>query len=325
MMSKEIPFIKMHALGNDFVMLDCIRHPKQPNANTIRQLADRNFGIGFDQLLCCEPPHDLDADFFMRIYNADGNEAEQCGNGARCFYHYVRRIGLTAKQEITIQTAKRAISLKGSKGEKGSLKVAAHKSNRAMAAASNILRVRATMGRADFAWSNVLNATISKKQHNPAELQSLKLEVALSAGKGSSTKKNSAKFIVYPLSFDNPHLIIMVSSLEEAERQVHQAGEQLAKHQSLLNGANAGFLVCNSKNKMQLVTYERGAGITLACGSNACAAFAVARQLGLVAPRVTLEMKGGKAQLGEEDGGGGIYMESTVHEVFSGTTNLLLQ
>ena len=323
MTSKEIPFIKMHALGNDFVMLDCVRHPKQPNANTIRQLADRNFGIGFDQLLCCEPPHNLDADFFMRIYNADGNEAEQCGNGARCFYHYVRRVGLTAKQEITVQTAKRVISLKGIKGEKSSLKVAAYKSKRAMAAASNILRVRATMGRADFAWSNVLNATISKKQHNPAELQSLELEATLSAGKGSSKKKNSAKFIAYPLSFDNPHLIIIVSSLEEAERQVHQAGEQLAKHQSLLNGANVGFLVCNSKNKMQLVTYERGAGITLACGSNACAAFAVARQLGLVAPRVTLEMKGGKALLGEEDGG--IYMESTVHEVFSGTTNLLLQ
>ena len=317
MTSKEIPFIKMHALGNDFVMLDCVRHPEQPKANTIRQLADRNFGIGFDQLLCCESPHDLDADFFMRIYNADGNEAEQCGNGARCFYHYVRRVGLTAKREITVQTAKRAISLKGS------LNTPAYNSNKATSSTSNTLWVHATMGRADFAWSNVLNATISKKQHNPTELQSLELEVALSTGNGSSKKKNRAKFIAYPLSFDNPHLIIIVSSLEEAERQVHQAGEQLAKHQSLLNGANVGFLVCNSKKKMQLVTYERGAGITLACGSNACAAFAVARQLGLAAPRVTLEMKGGKALLGEEDGG--IYMESAVHEVFSGITNLLLQ
>jgi hypothetical protein len=97
-------FTKMHGLGNDFMVLDLISQNIHLRDEQIRELADRRTGIGFDQLLLVEPPQDPDVDFRYRIFNTDGSEAEQCGNGARCFMRFVRDRGLTAKTEITIET-----------------------------------------------------------------------------------------------------------------------------------------------------------------------------------------------------------------------------
>ncbi|MFP3365956.1 diaminopimelate epimerase, partial [Pseudoalteromonas sp. SIMBA_148] len=80
-----VNFTKMHGLGNDFMVIDLISQRSRLRDADIRRLADRNFGIGFDQLLVVEPPRDPDMDFRYRIYNADGSEVENCGNGARCF------------------------------------------------------------------------------------------------------------------------------------------------------------------------------------------------------------------------------------------------
>lgn len=99
-----LTFSKMHGLGNDFVLIDAISQPVSLSAEQIRFLADRHFGIGCDQLLMVEPPQDPAADFRYRIFNADGSEAEQCGNGARCFARFVRDRGLTDKDEIVLET-----------------------------------------------------------------------------------------------------------------------------------------------------------------------------------------------------------------------------
>ncbi|MFW6258572.1 MAG: diaminopimelate epimerase, partial [Halochromatium sp.] len=88
-------FTKMQGLGNDFVVIDAIRQRIAPNPELIRQLADRHFGIGCDQVLLVEPPRSPETDFHYRIFNADGSEVEQCGNGARCFARFVRDEGLT--------------------------------------------------------------------------------------------------------------------------------------------------------------------------------------------------------------------------------------
>ncbi|MFO7646974.1 MULTISPECIES: diaminopimelate epimerase [Halomonas] len=98
-------FTKMHGLGNDFMMVDLITQRARLEAEQVRQLADRRFGIGFDQLLVVEPPRDPDMDFRYRIYNADGSEVENCGNGARCFARFVRDQRLTHKHEIHVETA----------------------------------------------------------------------------------------------------------------------------------------------------------------------------------------------------------------------------
>ncbi len=102
---RQLRFTKMHGLGNDFVVLDATRAPVALSANDIRFLANRHFGVGCDQVLLVEPPQHPDADFRYRIFNADGGEVEQCGNGVRCFARYVREHGLTAKNEIVVETA----------------------------------------------------------------------------------------------------------------------------------------------------------------------------------------------------------------------------
>jgi diaminopimelate epimerase len=100
----QIQFSKMHGLGNDFVVIDNITQNVFFSKDKIKQLADRNFGIGFDQLLMVEPPYDPEQDFHYRIFNADGSEVSQCGNGARCFARFVKMKGLTNRNKIIVST-----------------------------------------------------------------------------------------------------------------------------------------------------------------------------------------------------------------------------
>ena len=100
----KIKFTKMHGLGNDFVVLDAIHQPFVPTAAQARFLADRHFGIGCDQVLVVEAPTQSGVDFRYRIFNADGSEVEQCGNGARCFARFVHDRGLAEKREIRVET-----------------------------------------------------------------------------------------------------------------------------------------------------------------------------------------------------------------------------
>lgn len=97
-------FAKMHGLGNDFVVLDGIRQSVELSAAQLRFLADRHFGIGCDQVLLVEPARQPGVDFRYRIFNADGGEVEQCGNGARCFVRFVHEQGLTTQREIRVET-----------------------------------------------------------------------------------------------------------------------------------------------------------------------------------------------------------------------------
>jgi diaminopimelate epimerase len=105
-----LAFTKMHGLGNDFVVVDATREPFELTPGQIRALADRHFGVGCDQVLVVERPTRANVDFRYRIFNADGGEVEQCGNGARCFVEFVRERGLTAKREIRVETAGGIIS-----------------------------------------------------------------------------------------------------------------------------------------------------------------------------------------------------------------------
>lgn len=109
--STPLTFTKMHGLGNDFMVLDATRAPISLNSEQIRLLADRHFGVGFDQLLMVEPAQQAGVDFNYRIFNADGSEVEQCGNGARCFARYVHDQGLTQKNPLRVATRAGIIEL----------------------------------------------------------------------------------------------------------------------------------------------------------------------------------------------------------------------
>lgn len=108
----QIQFSKMHGLGNDFMVVDCVTQNVFFSPELIRRLANRNTGIGFDQLLLVEPPYDPDSDFHYRIFNADGSEVAQCGNGARCFARFVRLKGLTNKNQLQVTTRTGKLRLK---------------------------------------------------------------------------------------------------------------------------------------------------------------------------------------------------------------------
>ena len=99
-----VAFTKMEGAGNDFVVLDCTREPFAFSAEQLRKIADRHLGVGCDQILVVEPPRAARADFRYRIFNADGGEVEQCGNGARCFVKFVHGKGLTDKREVRVET-----------------------------------------------------------------------------------------------------------------------------------------------------------------------------------------------------------------------------
>ena len=107
----RLEFTKMHGLGNDFLMLDLVTQRVRLDEALIRRLSDRHFGVGFDQLLVVEPPHQPDVDFRYRIFNADGSEVSQCGNGARCFARFVRDRRLTRKDTLRVATASGIITL----------------------------------------------------------------------------------------------------------------------------------------------------------------------------------------------------------------------
>ena len=107
----EIEFTKMHGLGNDFVVIDAVRQAISLSTEQVRTIADRRFGVGCDQVLLVEPARTPDTQFFYRIFNADGGEVEQCGNGARCFARFVREQGLTDTDQIDVGTAAGAIRL----------------------------------------------------------------------------------------------------------------------------------------------------------------------------------------------------------------------
>ena len=100
----HVQFSKMHGLGNDFMVIDNVTQNVFFSKEKIQQLADRNFGVGFDQLLLVEPPYDPEQDFHYRIFNADGSEVEQCGNGARCFARFVKQKGLIHRNKIVVST-----------------------------------------------------------------------------------------------------------------------------------------------------------------------------------------------------------------------------
>ncbi len=106
----KLKFTKMHGLGNDFVVLDGVRQSVSLTPEQLRYLGDRHFGVGCDQILLVEPPTRPEADFRYRIFNADGGEVEQCGNGARCFARFVHDQGLTDRREIRVETQKGIIA-----------------------------------------------------------------------------------------------------------------------------------------------------------------------------------------------------------------------
>jgi diaminopimelate epimerase len=254
-----VRFTKMHGIGNDFVLLDFISQNIHLNEEQIRVLANRRTGIGFDQLLIVEPPRNPDMDFRYRIFNADGSEAQQCGNGARCFTRFVRDRGLTTKTSLMIETSNGCLECKLLKD--GNISV--------------------NMGAPLLEPSR-----IPFKADQPAITYQLQLH---GQKKQASYSETTVELAV--VSMGNPHAVIIVEDIKRAP--VIQLGPMIQSHSSFPDKVNVGFMQIVNRTNVKLRVYERGVGETLACGSGACAAVVAGRLQGLLDADVKVELAGG--------------------------------
>ncbi len=256
-----IRFTKMQGAGNDFVMLDETRGLLGLNTAQYRYLADRHFGVGADQILSVRPSPAEGIDFEYVIHNADGGEVEQCGNGARCFLHFVRDQGLTTKDAVKVKTLGGVIEPRLQLDGRISVDMGAPVFD---------------LAKVPFDASGLTPQTVNSWQQWPLTLEGGVPE---------------APVFVAVLSIGNPHAVQLVDDVETVP--VLQMGPLIENHARFPRRVNAGFMQVVSRSQIRLRVYERGAGETLACGSGACAAVVAGIRLGLLDTRVDVQTRGG--------------------------------
>jgi len=283
----RVQFTKMQGAGNDFVVLDATAAPLALDAAQLRTLGDRRFGVGADQILVVERSSTPGIDFRYRIFNgATGDEVEQCGNGARCFVRYVVDKGLSDKRTLRVETVRQTLELR----------------------LQDDGRVTVDMGAPVFELPALpFDPTgLLPREMNGFALWPLPL--------GSTTVEVAA------VSMGNPHAVQLVADVDTAP--VETVGPQVEQHPRFPRKVNAGFMQVLSPDRIRLRVYERDAGETLACGTGACAAVVAGIRLGLLAPRVDVEARGGRLTIEWQGGEAPVLMTGPASTVFDGEIQL---
>ena len=272
----------MQGAGNDFVVLDGVSRTLDISPQRARRIADRHFGVGCDQILLVERSQRTDADFRYRIWNSDGGEVEQCGNGARCFVRFVHDKGLTKKTEIRVETLSGVIAPRlESDGQ-----------------------VSVDMGAPRFDPEEV--------PFDPSGLKPVGTRWPLDV--------NGRVVPVAVLSMGNPHAVQTVADVDSAP--VASEGPLVERHPRFPKRANAGYMQVVDRASVRLRVWERGAGETLACGTGACAAVVTGIRNGLLDDTVRVETRGGRLTIrwagGENDPNRSVWMTGPAVTVFEG-------
>jgi diaminopimelate epimerase len=283
----NLRFTKMHGAGNDFVVLDATRGPLDLNADQLRRLGDRRFGVGADQILMVEPSQTPGVDFRYRIFNNTGDEVEHCGNGARCFVRYVHEHGLTERKRIRVETVNNLLELQ----------------------LQDDGRVTVDMNKPVFEHKLLpFNASGLVSRHEGGfELW------PLDVGEGRQVE-------VAVLSMGNPHAVQRVADVREAP--VLQLGARIENHARFPRKVNAGFMQVVSRQQIALRVFERGAGETLACGTGACAAVVAGIRLGWLDRRVDVQARGGVLTVEWADDDASVLMTGPAETVYEGEIEL---
>ena len=283
----RLPFTKMHGAGNDFVVLDATRAPIALAAAQWRWLADRRFGIGADQILVVGPPSDrAAADFSYRIYNADGGEVEQCGNGARAFARFVREHGLSDAPSLRVETRAGLITPRIERDGD----------------------VTVDMGTPRFEPESLPFDTTGLRPIRVADETLWPLEVGDHA------------IDIAVVSMGNPHAVSFVDDVETAP--VRTLGPRVERHARFPARVNAGFVQVVDRRQVRLRVHERGAGETLACGTGACAAVVSGIRRGLLDTPVTVQARGGRLVIDWAGPGHGVTMRGPAVSVFDGEVDV---
>ncbi len=246
------PFLKMHGLGNDFVVLDARAAAFDLTPERRRVIADRRLGVGCDQLIVLEPPTDREADVFMRIYNPDGGQAGACGNATRCVASVV--MDERGTDHVTVQTIAGLLDAqKTGVGDNG------------------LPVISVDMGPARLDWREIPVAQACDTSHMPVGAGPLQDPVGTNMG--------------------NPHATFFVEDADAIP--LAELGPTLEHDRFFPDRANIGVAQLLGEGRLRLRVWERGAGITLACGSGACAAVVAASRRGLVQRKADVVLEGG--------------------------------
>lgn len=271
-------FVKSHGLGNDYIVVDSSVLMFDLTEDFIKKICDIHYGIGSDGLLV--KVDSQVADFGLRIFNPDGSEAEKSGNGLRIFCKFLFDYGYTDKKEFTVET----------KGGVVKAKIEQEQGKRAKV-------ITVDMGKATFRSSDI-----------PVKVDAEEcLDIELSAG--------NKVFKVNCVSVGNPHCVVLVENLDENEIKTY--GPLIEKHPMFPNRTNVQFVKPKSRDEVDILIWERGAGYTLASGSSSCAVACVMVKKGLTDRKVKVNMPGGQLII-EVDENFNIKMTGPVQEICRG-------
>ena len=272
-------FTKMHGIGNDYVYIDgWDQHVANPPALSVR-VSDRHFGIGSDGLILILP--DKDADVRMRMFNADGSESQMCGNGVRCVAKYAYDHGRCRANPMRVATGAGIKTISLRIGHDGKVEAATVDMGEPILAGRSIPTT--------FDGEQVVNVPL---------------------------KVAGREFRVTCVSMGNPHAVVFVDDL--AAVNLPAVGSAMETHAAFPQRVNAHFVQIHSPTEVSMATWERGSGVTLACGTGASAVCVAGVLTGKAARQITAHLPGGDLQLEWRQSDNHLYMTGPAVEVFSG-------
>ena len=280
----QLDFTKMHGLGNDFIVFDAPRDGRLPTGAEWRRLSARHTGIGFDQALVIEPPRRSGTDVYYRIFNADGGEVEQCGNGVRCLAAFLHRRGVipthgNGNGEIVLDSPAGPIRARVHDGD----------------------LVSVDMGVPNFDPKSLPFEASAEAHVYPLAVAGTEVEIGA-------------------VSMGNPHAVLTVSSVASAP--VDRLGPAIERHPRFPKRVNVGFMEIVDRAHIRLRVFERGVGETLACGTGACGAVAVGRRHGRLDATVEVELPGGRLEITWAGPGEHIWMKGPTAVSFTGRVEI---
>jgi len=282
----KLKFTKMHGAGNDFIVVDAIHQNVDLSAEQWRKLADRRFGIGADQILVVERPVTEGVDFRYRIFNNDGGEVEQCGNGARAFARFVSDKGLSSENSIRVETMKGVIA-----------------------------------PRLELDGSVTVDMGAPRLEPEEVPFDSAELDGrAEGADSNWPLSVSGQNIFVSVVSMGNPHAVQVVENVDSAP--VLETGPLIEHHPRFPQRVNAGFMQVLGRNHIKLRVFERGAGETLACGTGACAAVVAGIRRGLLDSPVRVSARGGELSIAWAGPGEPVYLSGPAVTVFEGEVEI---
>jgi diaminopimelate epimerase len=282
-------FSKMHGIGNDYVYVDCINQPmpKDPAALS-RALSDRHFGVGSDGLILICPSDRADAR--MRMFNADGSESEMCGNGVRCVAKFVHDHGLARKPVLTIETGRGVLTLE--------LTIKDGKAT----------EVRVDMGEPILEAAKIPTTLpghgVINEPHGP-----LRLMATWAVECGLDPRLTC-------VSMGNPHAVYYCADVKKVP--LEKVGPEVENAECFPRRINAHFVQVHSQGEVTMRTWERGSGVTLACGTGACAVCVAGVLTGRTARKLLAHLPGGDLTLEWSAADNHVYMTGPAVEVYSG-------